>query len=114
MKKQPITLAEATHANWVLYTDVRPFEIVSKINDKTITVRQMETKLDPEWKPEISAGGFAGHCTNNQDQRWIYSSNEDAPVLTVRKHKDGRWYTARKGRRFSLAMRPINHYDYNF
>lgn len=100
------------YANRYGWSDVYPFEIVKVISEQTIEVRPLEAKLDPNWKPEFVPGGFAGHCTNQSSQKWIYTSVPEAEVTRLRRHKDGLWYY--KGSRFRLEKEPCKFYDYNF
>lgn len=111
-KVVPVKLGFANNA---LYSDVEPFEIVRVVSDKTIDVRAMDAEMADDWKPEIIPGGFAGHCTNNSDQRkaWVITSNEANPVVRIRKQKDGTWYNKSNGR-FFLAEQPAKKYDFNF
>lgn len=92
------------------YSDVRPYEVVG-VNEsgKTITIREMDSKLVDSWKPEMVEGGFAGHCTNNHDQNYEYSSIENGYTMKVRLSTKG-WG---KGK-FHISYIPIRFYDYNF
>lgn len=99
-------------ANLHLHSDSYPYEIVRVISDKTIEIRSMKADRDPTWKPEIHAGGFAGHCSNQHSQRWIYSSDEGGEVIRARKRKDGNFYS--KYGRHGLSETPFRFYDYNF
>jgi len=112
-----MTNTEQNHrfANNYLFSDVNPFEVVRVISDKTIEVREMDTEMASDWKPNMVSGGFAFHCTNNADQRkaWVITSNEDNPVVRIRKQKDGSWKNPTFGR-FRLADAPIKKYDFNF
>jgi hypothetical protein len=55
-------------------SDVFP-GVVSKVTSKTVTVRESQATLHPDWNPEFDVGGFAAHCTNQHDQRWEYSDD---------------------------------------
>ncbi len=100
-------------ANHYGYSDVNPYEVVRQISDKTIEIRAMNAERDPEYKPEFVVGGFSAMCLNQQEQKWIISSKPDARVIRIRLRKDGRWYDAH-GDRYTLGVRPIKFYDYNF
>ena len=71
------------------WSDVEPFEIVKVISDKTIVVKKMIAEKDENWKPEIIPGGFAGHCVNQNEQKWSYKSAPDAIEIRVRLGKKG-------------------------
>ena len=111
-KVVPVKLGFANNA---LYSDVEPFEIVRVVSDKTIEVRAMDAEMADDWKPNMVSGGFAFHCTNNNDQRkaWVITSNEANPVVRIRKQKNGTWYNKSNGR-FFLAEQPAKKYDFNF
>lgn len=100
-------------ANELGYSDIRPFEIVRRVSDKTIEIREMHAEQDPTWKPEVVIGGFMGHCTNNNEQRWNITSNPEGHIIRIRKQKNGEWKSA-TGARFGLAAEPVRFYDYNF
>lgn len=100
-------------ANLIGYSDVSPFEIVRVVSEKCIEVRSMNAELDPTWKPEFVTGGFAGHCHNNNQQRWVITSDSEGHTFRIRLRNDGHWYSA-FGSRFQLSDEPRKHYDYNF
>ena len=88
------------YANCYGYTDVNPFEIVRIVSDKTIEVREMDAKPLP-WKRDFHVGGFFGHTSNQRDQKWEITSNENAVTFRIRKSKYGQW-KSRCGTRFNL------------
>ena len=85
-----ISLQDAKFANKILFSDVIPFEIVRKISDKTIEVREMDVKRHPDAK--------------DFEQNWI---------IRIRKNKHNQWRSKTKTR-FSLAVEPSYYYDYGF
>jgi hypothetical protein len=102
------------YANHVGWSDVEPFEII-KVTAKTLTLRAMQAKLDPDWHPEAVIGGFAGVVTNNSKQKWIITSDETGLVIKAHLRKEGQHYRYySKLGRHSLSEFPIKHYDYNF
>jgi hypothetical protein len=101
-----------TFANLHGYTDVIPYEVVRNISEKTLEVRKMNFQLSESWKPNFIPGGFCAHCTNQQDQEWIFSSNTENEIIRIRKRKDGKWYSPFG--RHVLADQPRAFYDYNF
>ena len=100
------------YANMMGYTDIYPYEIL-KETAKTKTIRAMSSKQDPDWRPEVIPGGFAGHCINQHSQEWFITSNPGAPEKIIRIHRDGTWRD-KHGARYSLDDHPIRFYDYNF
>lgn len=101
------------YANQYGYSDVEPFEVVRVVSDKTIEVRQMNSERDDTWKPEWHVGGFAGHCSNQREQRWHITRNDSNPVVRIRLQKNGVWKSAH-GNKFYLSEKPVKFYDYNF
>lgn len=100
------------YANHYGYSDVNPFEVVKVISDKTIEVRAMDSEQDPSWVPNWRVGGFAGHCSNQQEQKWFIKSNPENPVVRIRLGKRG--WKDKHGRKFGLSEQPVRFYDYNF
>ncbi len=100
------------YANLVLVTESYPYEVVRVVSDQTIEIREMKAERDPTWKPDISPGGFAGHCSNQSEQRWIYESDESRSIIRCRKRKDG-YFHSKQGRHV-LSDTPRRFYDYNF
>jgi hypothetical protein len=100
------------YANCYGYSEIYPFEIVREVTDKTIEIRALVPSPDPAWTPHFIAGGFAGHCTNQNRQTWLYSSDPTAPVIRMRKRKDGKWYSKMGMHR--VEDKPLYFYDYNF
>jgi hypothetical protein len=100
------------YANCYGYSQVYPYEIIREVTDKTIEIRAMTQSPDPDWKPNFIPGGFAAHCTNQSEQTWLYSSDPTAPVIRMRKRKDGKWYSVMGMHR--VESEPRYFYDYNF
>jgi hypothetical protein len=105
---ESVTYKYANHIGW---TDVNPYEIVKVISDKTIEIREMKSEKLP-WKAEWVEGGFAGHCTNQRDQKWDIISDDDIPVIRARLRKDGYYHSAHG--KHLLGEEPRKFYDYNF
>ena len=107
-----IDFSKFKYANLRLHSDVEPYEIVKVVSNKTLIVRPMHAKLDPTWKPEMHAGGFVAHTSNNYDQKWIITSDVLSDTVRIRLHKNGTWH-GRSGR-FTINEKPIKFHDYNF
>ena len=101
------------YANRIGYSDVDPYEIVKRIGDKAIEVREMDAVRDKSVTLEFIPGGFCGHTVDQEKQKWIITSNPNNPVIRLRLHKDGSWRSA-GGSRHLLAEEPRKFYDYNF
>jgi len=100
------------YANRVLWSDIDPHEIVEVRTKNKILVRAMDAEKNPNWKADFHPGGFSGHVSNQDEQKWFYKSNETNPVFAIWKRKDGYFYDGCL--RFSLNKEPIKFYDYNF
>jgi hypothetical protein len=95
-----------------LYSDSHAGTVI-KVTKTSVTVRRDKSTLDPNWKPEIEAGGFAGHCTNQNEQTYTYE--EDPNGETIRftwSKKRSRFQNAKMGRSLTKGRREF--YDYNF
>ena len=113
-----ILLCEKKYANQHLYTDTNPFEVVEELSATRILVRAMKCTIKPEAKDALQAsfvpGGFVGHFDNDA-QEWDYASDDNAPLIELRRHKDGHWYeTGSRHCPFTLSDHPYKFYDYNF
>jgi hypothetical protein len=77
---------------------------------KTVTLAKVDVEPDPDWKPEIHAGGFAGHCSNQNQQTWLFAGIDEDHQTTIRLTKNG-W---RKGSTRFAEDVAREFYDYNF
>lgn len=96
-------------------TDAYPYEVVKIVSDRCVEVRSMNAVLDPSYKPDIIPGGFCGQCTNVDEQKWIYSSNENGSIIKVSLHKAKKkkgWFGSCGGKFYFGQARKV--YDYNF
>lgn len=95
-----------------MYSDSHAGTVV-KVTKTTITVQQDIATLDPNWKPEIVAGGFAGHCTNQDTQTYSYEQNPNGETRTFRwSAKYGQYRNNKIGMKLTKGRREF--YDYNF
>lgn len=125
-KDRNITLREITEEDYSIeeernqymysvgYTDAAPYEIIEVNTEKMITIREMNAEFDKEASNlQFHIGGFSAHCSNQHNQKWDCTPNEDATPFKVRKHKDGVWRD-KHGQKYRLSTRPIKFHDYNF
>ena len=98
-------------ANLYGYSDVHPYEIVRIVSDKCIEVRAMDVS-ENKTKMDGVAGGFSGHCVNQNAQEYDYTSNPENSVTKVRLNKRG-WQN-KFGQRFRIDEEPYKFHDYNF
>lgn len=85
---------------------------VIKVTKCSITVQQDKATLDPNFKPEWIVGGFAGHCTNQDEQTYTYERDPNGSIYTFRWSKKYGTY----GTPGNLRLMKGRHefYDYNF
>jgi len=103
---------EGTYFTEYGYSQCYPWVLVEMSKTgKTAVIRRVRTKRDPEWMPDITPGGFVGHCNNQHKQTWLYDGVE-AQTVRIRRDKHGKWVN--RGVRFAEADGPFYFYDYNF
>lgn len=78
----------------------------------SVTVRRDKATLNPDFKPEWIPGGFAAHCTNQEEQSYTYEPDESGTVYTFRWSNKYQRY----GQPGNLSLSKGRHefYDYNF
>lgn len=101
-----------------LYTDAHAYEVIEQKTENCYVVRQFNVELTAEAKKDLmesfEPGGFCGHFDNGC-QEWIYTSNENNPLITIRRHKNGKFYRSNTNTcPFVMMNEPYEHYDYNF
>ena len=92
-----ITVKEAKYANQFVGTDIYPFEIIRKVSDKTLEIREMKARK----------------ANLNFEQDWDFLPDEDKPVIRIRLTKGGLWKDA-DGGRYRLDVKPRRYHDYGF
>ena len=94
-----------------LWSDAHAATII-KVTKCSVTVQYDTATLDPNWKPEWIAGGFAGHCVNQDEQTYTYERNPKGRIETYRwSNKYGSYGTPGNLR---LTKGRHEFYDYNF
>lgn len=107
-------------ATYSLYTDAHAGRVVEiKRNGKEVVFQEDCATLSANWKPEVSPGGFVGHCTNNDDQQWEYRPNSEGVliVFTLRRWRGVRMWTVKGDTpdgRNRLSLGQHHFHDYNF
>ncbi|AGE60827.1 hypothetical protein I907_gp63 [Bacillus phage Eoghan] len=95
-----------------LHSDAHAGTVI-KVTKTTVTVQRDQATLDPDFKPNHVAGGFAGHATNNDEQTYTYERNEKGDTITFRWSKKFNQYMhTQSGRKLSKGRKEF--YDYNF
>jgi hypothetical protein len=100
-------------AHICLYTDIEPYTVIER-KGKRIKLQKAKAILDPSYKPARIAGGFAGHCTNNHDQKWIITANPDGGIIEGYLGNDNEWYEKGSNRRTVISQGYVKFHDYNF
>lgn len=65
-----------------LWTDQDAYTIISRSETRMI-LQQDKATLDPSFKPEWVAGGFAGHCTNQDEQLYSYERDPQGLIVEI-------------------------------
>jgi len=100
------------YANLYSHTDIHPHEITRTVSPKCLEIRLMLSKMDLSIDLGFEAGGFFGHCANQNRQKWTITSDNSAPVFRIRLGSQG--WKAVNGERFQLSEKPRRFYDFNF
>lgn len=94
-----------------LWTD-RHAATVIKVTKSMVVVQRDTAILNPDFKPEWIPGGFAAHCTNQDEQTYTYRRNPDGAITKIRwSNKFQRYGTPGN---ISLSKGRHEYYDYNF
>ena len=93
-----------------LYSDAHAYTVIAK-TAKTITIQRDKATLSPDFKPEFIPGGFAAHCTNQDEQKWSYERDPNGDVLKCR-WSEKRGMFVYKGCQIRNGRH--EYYDYNF
>lgn len=107
----PATAKVGGGATLHLWTDAYACTII-KVTRCSVTVRRDKATLDPDFKPEWIIGGFAGHCTNQDEQTYTYEPDPNGTEYTIRWSKKYNSY-GRPGD-YRLTAGRHEFYDYNF
>ena len=80
-------------------------------SNNILIVQERYMRMKPSFKPEFIVGGFAAHCTNQDEQEYDYEPNENGTIYVAH------WSERKKGFYSNgLHVTPFRHefYDYNF
>lgn len=119
--EQAATFAVGDGATVHGYSDSKAYTVIAvSKSGKQITLQEDTATLADGWKPEFVTGGFAGHCANQQDQRYTYAPNPDGLIvkasLRTRKNGEQAWVrvgdSVKGGSKVTAGRRKFH--DYNF
>lgn len=96
-----------------LHSDRHAGTVIKKTKT-TITIQRDKATLDPNFKPEIVAGGYAGNCTNNEDQTYTYERDPEGMIETFRWSKKNARYQGGDDGSIKVIKGRYEFYDYNF
>jgi hypothetical protein len=111
-------LPEGEYMTQTMWSDQQPWKVIGRSKSGlTVTLQRVGTTRDPSWTPEIVVGGFVGHCTNNDTQRYIFAGmSPETTVVRLRKSRyigsDKLWASPQAGE--FIANGAVRFYDYNF
>lgn len=85
---------------------------VIRVTKSMVIVQRDKATLDQNFKPEFEIGGFAAHCTNQNEQSYSYRPDPDGEIYKFHWSKKYRRY----GQPGNLTLSKGRHefYDYNF
>ena len=111
-----IGLPEGEYMTQTMYSDTTPWKVIGR-TATTVKLQEVLVERDPNWKPEIVPGGFAGHCTNQDEQTWLYAGlgQQTTTVRLVKSRyygSDKLWRSPQAGEFIANGAR--RKYDYNF
>jgi len=95
------------YINQHLYSDTNPVGKIIAVRGKTFVTIQPIVAGPNKVKMEFSTGGFAAHCTNQDEQQ--YDFFEEGEPYEIRLSA-----TQMKRLHMAISDRPIKRYDYNF
>lgn len=96
----------------VLFWSDRHAGTIVKVTPKTIQIRRDKATLDPNWKPEIIPGGFAGHCINQSEQTYMYE--EDPNGYLYKFHWSEKYQSFGTPNNLRALKGRHEYFDYNF
>lgn len=108
----PSNAKEGQGVTMHLFSDSHAGTVV-KVTKSTITVQRDKATIDPNFRPNFTPGGFAGHATNNNEQTYTYERDEQGEKTVFRwSNKYKRYIHTASGRKLTKGRREF--YDYNF
>lgn len=108
VEQQALEVGDGVTLN--LWSDRQAYTIIRR-TPYTLTLQRDKATLDPNFKPEFIVGGFAAHCTNQDEQSYTYERDPNGGTTVV--------YWSKKYGRFmylgkSISVGRHEFYDYNF
>jgi len=110
MKKEKLVVTEeliGKYLNQVLWSDVNPVGKIVGIKGKTKVIVQPVIAGPNKAKMEYVAGGFAGHCVNQNEQHYDFFEEGNTYEMSLSN-------ASMKKRFIRIHEAPCKHYDFNF
>jgi len=96
-----------------LYSDSHAYTIIKR-TAKSITCQRDIAIRNPDFKPEFVAGGFAGHCTNQDEQTYTYNRDLNGSIDTFRWSEKHGCFQGGSDGSIKIINGRYEFYDYNF
>lgn len=110
-KNRELDVGDGATINY--YSDSHACTVIKKTK-KTITLQRDKATLDPNFHLEWEVGGFAGHCSNNEEQTYTYERDENGEIYKCYwSEKEGRYRYGTDGS-IKVSIGRHEFYDYNF
>ena len=87
------------------YSDIYPIGKIIATKGKTTLIIKRVIATEQTQEMKFISGGFAGICTNQDNQKWNFEEIDEKIEMRVSKQFN---------RRYFLADEPKKFYDYNF
>lgn len=109
-KEKNREIKEGDGVTYHLYSDSHACTVIKKTKQKIIMQQDKATR-DPSFEPKFIVGGFAAHCVNQNEQKWLYERDNEGAII------EARWNE--KHGAFMYCGKPVTlgrheFYDYNF
>lgn len=97
------------YINEILYSDINPVgKIIGTRGRTVLIVARVTEERDDSVKMKFIIGGFAGHCVNQEEQKWKFTVNEEDTF-------EMRWTPGKLKIGYNrICDEPRKYYDYNF
>jgi len=107
VKEKAVEEMIGKYLNYYGWSDVHPMgKIIGVRKSSILVLAHVSAVRDENVKMEYIPGGFAGHCVNNHQQKWIFTVDE-SQTTEVR-------LSAKLLKNHKIENFPNSFYDYNF
>lgn len=92
------------------YSDAEAYTVIKRTKC-TLTLQRDKATLKAGCKPQFISGGFAAHCTNNEELEYDYARDPSGEVIVARWSEKAGAFTY-LGKKVTAGRH--EYYDYNF